>query len=645
MNPFISLCMIVKNEENVIDRCLKSVSHLVDEIIVVDTGSTDNTKEIVSKYTNNLYDYTWKDDFSDARNYAASKAKADWILVLDADEYVEEENFRSFIEQLKADGNQYDTYYAKIINFTGSIGESLVQNYHDRIYRNNGEIIYYRSIHEQFKNINDTPIRNKKSNLIVFHSGYLNKTMDEKNKIERNHELIDKEMEKGSNQGFDFFNFGNEYYSLGEIEKALDAYLEAYKRKIGLEYSWVPTTLVQIILCLVHLKRYNDALNVIRDAEQIYETAPEFPYLKGEVYFLRGQFEDAKQVFNHIVSSKERYTNVVLRPDLKDLLPHSRLGEISLYKEDFNNAIYHYTSVLNINKYEESSIKKVIYILNKFHSPGEISTFLIENNLLNNKNIKSYVIASFEAGNAKLAIRLLNGYEKEHQILYKVSLLKNITIHRNGNIEEIRELLNPNVLSNLLESKFVNFIDLLILREYIEIDKSLELVLKEFEKNNIYQNLINLTDGKASVENLDENLILYSLQILLTYKNYALCDVFLDEIEKVDKSILVKVSRLLYESGFKAEALQLYELCDWNSYVQRDFINIINGLIKTNNLTSAVEFSKAAMFTFEDDFRFYEYILKYTRDVNIFNSTINEAYKIFQDSFYLETLNIRGTGL
>ena len=67
--PTISLCMIVKNEEIHIARCLDSVAELVDEIIIVDTGSTDSTVEIVSDYTSNIYLYTWKDDFSDARNY------------------------------------------------------------------------------------------------------------------------------------------------------------------------------------------------------------------------------------------------------------------------------------------------------------------------------------------------------------------------------------------------------------------------------------------------------------------------------------------------------------------------------------------------------------------------------------------------
>ena len=88
--PTISLCMIVKNEEIHIARCLESIAELVEEIIVIDTGSTDRTAEIASTYTSNVYSYLWKDDFSDARNYSFSKASMDYCMWMDADDILEE---------------------------------------------------------------------------------------------------------------------------------------------------------------------------------------------------------------------------------------------------------------------------------------------------------------------------------------------------------------------------------------------------------------------------------------------------------------------------------------------------------------------------------------------------------------------------
>ena len=94
----ISLCMIVKNEEKVLARCLDSIADLMDEIIIVDTGSSDNTKEIAKKYTDKIYDFAWIDDFSAARNYSFSKATKEYIYVADADEVIDADNHRKLAE-------------------------------------------------------------------------------------------------------------------------------------------------------------------------------------------------------------------------------------------------------------------------------------------------------------------------------------------------------------------------------------------------------------------------------------------------------------------------------------------------------------------------------------------------------------------
>lgn len=92
----ISLCMIVKNEEAVLARCLDSIADLMDEIIIVDTGSTDRTKEIAAAYTSRIYDYKWTNDFSAARNFSFSKATMDYIYAADADEILDPENRERF---------------------------------------------------------------------------------------------------------------------------------------------------------------------------------------------------------------------------------------------------------------------------------------------------------------------------------------------------------------------------------------------------------------------------------------------------------------------------------------------------------------------------------------------------------------------
>jgi glycosyltransferase involved in cell wall biosynthesis len=90
--------MIVKNEEKVLKRCLDSVAGLMDEIIIVDTGSTDDTKQIAAAYTDKIYDFAWTGDFSAARNFAFSKATMEYIYSADADEMLDEENRQAFLQ-------------------------------------------------------------------------------------------------------------------------------------------------------------------------------------------------------------------------------------------------------------------------------------------------------------------------------------------------------------------------------------------------------------------------------------------------------------------------------------------------------------------------------------------------------------------
>ena len=94
----ISLCMIVKNEEKVLGRCLESAKRLADEIVIVDTGSEDRTREIARQYTSRVYEIPWRDDFSQARNFSFSKAEREYCMWLDADDVISEENLERMLE-------------------------------------------------------------------------------------------------------------------------------------------------------------------------------------------------------------------------------------------------------------------------------------------------------------------------------------------------------------------------------------------------------------------------------------------------------------------------------------------------------------------------------------------------------------------
>ena len=146
----VSVCMIVKNEEHCLERCLKSLVPVADEIIVVDTGSDDGTKDIAKKYTDKIYDFAWTGSFSDARNYSFSLAGCDYIYCADADEELDEENIKRF-KELK------DTLLPEIeivqMYYCNQLENNTIYNFdkelRPKLYKRVRSFIWNEPIHEQ----------------------------------------------------------------------------------------------------------------------------------------------------------------------------------------------------------------------------------------------------------------------------------------------------------------------------------------------------------------------------------------------------------------------------------------------------------------------------------------------------------------
>lgn len=145
----ISLCMIVKNEEAVLARCLSSYLPVMDEIIIIDTGSTDKTKEIARKYTDLVYDFSWTGSFSDARNYSFSKATKEYIFCADADEVLDEENLQRFLllkEHLLPEIDIVQMYYGNQL-FYNTI-YNYDKEYRPKLYKRIRNFLWEGTIHE-----------------------------------------------------------------------------------------------------------------------------------------------------------------------------------------------------------------------------------------------------------------------------------------------------------------------------------------------------------------------------------------------------------------------------------------------------------------------------------------------------------------
>ncbi len=144
----ISLCMIVKNEEMHIARCLDSMADLVDEIIIVDTGSTDRTVEIVSDYTDKVYSYSWKDDFADARNASFSRAVMDYCMWMDADDILEASERDKFLQLKQTLSADVDIVMMKYHTSFDEAGRPSFSYFRERWIRNCAKYRWTGAVHE-----------------------------------------------------------------------------------------------------------------------------------------------------------------------------------------------------------------------------------------------------------------------------------------------------------------------------------------------------------------------------------------------------------------------------------------------------------------------------------------------------------------
>ena len=145
----ISLCMSVKNEEKILERCLDSVADLVDEIVIADTGSTDATREIARRYTEKVYDFPWTDDFSAARNFVFSRATQEYIYSADADEVLSPENrerFRLLKETLLPEVEIVQMKYANQLQFNTVYNYD--EEYRPKLFKRKRDFVWEAPIHE-----------------------------------------------------------------------------------------------------------------------------------------------------------------------------------------------------------------------------------------------------------------------------------------------------------------------------------------------------------------------------------------------------------------------------------------------------------------------------------------------------------------
>lgn len=308
----ISLCIITKNNESTIKNCLESIKNLVDEIILVDTGSTDNTKEIAKEFNAKIYDFNWNDNFSEAKNFALEKATKDWILCLDADETISQKDFPKIIDLTNK--NEFIGFVFIQRNYTNEIGsfewisskndpypESRISSGYSprkmiRLFKNHPQIRFEGPVHDSVEKSILKLGKYLETDIPIHHYGMLNRNS------ERLKFYI--ELEKKNYQGgfFQDYHLGSQLNTLNELEEA-----EKYLRKsISANLSFFPSYL-ELGIVMIKKNNLEEAKKILHKAEDLQiiqksqKSASLCSYL-GTVYGKLNEFEKSIAYFQQAIS-------------------------------------------------------------------------------------------------------------------------------------------------------------------------------------------------------------------------------------------------------------------------------------------------------------------------------------------------------
>lgn len=306
----ISLCVIAKNEESNIARCLSSCEHIVDEIIVVDTGSTDNTVKIAKSFGATIIDSPWENNFSKARNAGVEKATCEWILYLDCDESLDFDGGLYLKEVLESDDIKEEKNEGFCLNLINVVNNQMTLNYGSlRIFRNRPTYRFQGRIHEQiFPSIGKLYPESsiKPIDVNFYHYGYDLTPEEVKKKRNRNLAIFESYSEE-EKDGFFYYNLANEYTRAEEPEKAIENYLLA-KNVPAYDNGYTLFLPIYIAKCYYDLKKYNEAIKIGVEYLEIYPTYKDLNFIVAVCYYELGNYvESKKYMLRYVEFSKFNY--------------------------------------------------------------------------------------------------------------------------------------------------------------------------------------------------------------------------------------------------------------------------------------------------------------------------------------------------
>ena len=305
--PGISLCMIVKNSEHHMRRCLNSIKGGVDQLVIVDTGSTDRTKEIAAEFGAEIHDFVWVNDFSAARNYSLEFARHEWIMVLDSDH---EAAFT--VPQLRqavatAEQQHAETIYLWIVD-TDNQGKRYASYSQPQLWRNGRGVKYVNPIHEM-ATVSSHKIRTR---LEILHYGYFGIADEELAKKRcRNLTMLGKEYDLNPDNTRTAWELAQEYCATGNFTTALPIIQHAIAcwRQQRPNIPAEPLMLEIRIRCLIETQQHEAAFAAVAEAMRELPLFPIFPMLQQKLLVLNQRWQESLTAFEQYAQLTKRYQN------------------------------------------------------------------------------------------------------------------------------------------------------------------------------------------------------------------------------------------------------------------------------------------------------------------------------------------------
>jgi len=567
MTNEISLCMIVKNEEENLQRCLNSIYDMVDEIIIVDTGSTDKTVDIAKKFGAKVHYVKWNNNFSEARNESLKYASKDWILILDADDEFYMEDRKTFKVLLDSNLDEKAIYYFETLSYYGNSIQNgdIAVNINPRLFKNNRGIHYEGEIHNQLV-FGQGEYNAICDSIKIHHYGYLDNMIISKDKRNRNISILKKQIKNNINKAFAYFNLGNEYSSLDDTTNALECYYKSYEDfDSGRGYSFI--LILRIIISNYNLGKYNEALKFINIGIKHYPKCTDIYFYKALIYKAIDRPTLQIKALEKCIEMGEPPSELKFIYGTGTFKAYYELGNVYMKFKDYDTSYNYYIEAISSKPDYIEPLYNIAHILKEQEVAIDEFKTIIERFFTENEKSSHSIIADlfYDIGYYKTALEYIEKYKEIGIATENMIILKTKCLIRTGEFEAYIKLKDlDKESSNYLSFSMYKVLSGIVLNKY---DYSIT-ILNNFKEDNlsnydkkkfkVYFALVKLLNKESpKILSKDENekeymsIILEILEILLINNKFDELKVAVNLLNLVDNRFaLLYLGKLYYKHGY-----------------------------------------------------------------------------------------------